>query len=209
MVLLLVTASLNQLREIAGDDPHVGRLLTPRHYHSPTDGIPWACDNDAFHGFDAGRFCTMLGHVAGRQGCLFVAAPDVVADAKATHERFLRWAPVIRECGLPVAYVLQDGIQLAHLIETWPLWDAVFIGGTTEFKFSAIVRRIVRETTSEGKWAHMGRVNTTRRIEYAASIGCDSVDGSKWARWRKVHLLRGVQAMPHRQLALSEEKEGA
>ena len=42
-----------------------------------------------------------------------------------------------------------------------------------------------------GKWVHMGRVNSTRRIRYAASIGCDSVDGTKWVRWRDRYLTDG------------------
>jgi hypothetical protein len=38
----------------------------------------------------------------------------------------------------------------------------------------------------------MGRVNSARRIRYAASIGCDSVDGTKWARWRDAYLNPGL-----------------
>ncbi len=38
----------------------------------------------------------------------------------------------------------------------------------------------------------MGRVNSARRIRYAASIGCDSVDGTKWVRWRDAYLDSGL-----------------
>jgi hypothetical protein len=35
-------------------------------------------------------------------------------------------------------------------------------------------------------------VNTARRIHYAKSIGCDSVDGTKWVRWRHRYLDEGL-----------------
>jgi hypothetical protein len=44
-----------------------------------------------------------------------------------------------------------------------------------------------------GKWVHMGRVNTDRRIRYAAAIGCDSIDGTKWVRWRDAYLNDGLR----------------
>lgn len=30
----------------------------------------------------------------------------------------------------------------------------------------------------------MGRVNSRRRWDYAREIGCDSVDGSSYSKWR-------------------------
>jgi hypothetical protein len=36
----------------------------------------------------------------------------------------------------------------------------------------------------------MGRVNTARRIHYAAAIGCDSIDGSGWSKYPKAMLER-------------------
>jgi hypothetical protein len=38
----------------------------------------------------------------------------------------------------------------------------------------------------------MGRVNSAARIRYAASIGCDSVDGTQWVRWRDPYLDWGL-----------------
>ena len=40
----------------------------------------------------------------------------------------------------------------------------------------------------------MGRVNSLRRIAYAASIGCDSIDGTQWVRFRDTHLKTGLDA---------------
>ena len=52
----------------------------------------------------------------------------------------------------------------------------------------------------------MGRVNTLRRLRYAESIGVDSVDGTKWARWRDTYLdegLRFLTAFRHRRPTLT------
>lgn len=38
------------------------------------------------------------------------------------------------------------------------------------------------------RWTHMGRVNSLRRIRYAKSIGCDSVDGSALAMFTDTYL---------------------
>jgi len=37
------------------------------------------------------------------------------------------------------------------------------------------------------------RVNTVRRLRYAESIGVDSVDGTKWAKWRDTYLDGGLR----------------
>ena len=51
---------------------------------------------------------------------------------------------------------------------------------------------LVREAQARGKHVHFGRVNGLRRLQYANSIGCDTVDGSKWARWRDTWLPMGL-----------------
>jgi hypothetical protein len=64
-------------------------------------GFPWAADNGAFTGFDAAAFASLLGRVAGKPGCLFVACPDVVGDARATLALFDIWQPVLKAVGVP------------------------------------------------------------------------------------------------------------
>jgi hypothetical protein len=162
-----------------------GHLITPRNGNAARrlglEGLPWAADNDAFHGFHAARFCSMLGKIAIRPGCLFVACPDVVADAHATLAKFDRWEPIIRELGLPVAFVLQDG-QCACSVP-WERCEAVFVGGSTEFKESPAAAELVNQAKAHGKWAHMGRVNTRRRFRLALNWGVDSIDGTCFSRW--------------------------
>jgi hypothetical protein len=57
----------------------------------------------------------------------------------------------------------------------------------------------------------MGRVNSARRIRYAAAIGCDSIDGTGWTGWRDANLDRGVRAAQAAgaQLSITNESHAA
>jgi hypothetical protein len=196
-MLLLVTQGMPQMRQHA--HPSLGRLLTPRHYPNLGEmhALRWAADNDCFQGLHERRWRTMLDsieHASGR--CLFVVVPDRVADAEATAAMFERYHDEVRRHGLPVALVAQDGLEdmSAWLARTWPRIDALFIGGGDDFKLGPAAAAIVAEAKRRRKWVHMGRVNSERRIRYAASIGCDSIDGTKWVRWRDTYLNAGLAA---------------
>ena len=52
----------------------------------------------------------------------------------------------------------------------------------------------MRAAKRAGKWIHVGRVNSERRIRWAASLGADSIDGTGWAVWRDTNLPRGLAA---------------
>ena len=77
----------------------------------------------------------------------------------------------------------------------WPRIDALFIGGSTDWKLGAATRALVREAKRRGLWVHMGRVNSLKRIAYTAEIGCDSIDGTGWMRWRNIRLPEALQAV--------------
>jgi hypothetical protein len=130
--------------------------------------------------------------------CVFSrAAPKrVVGDAVLTARRFGAWAPGLERRGLPVALVLQDGLQrrelAAWLSATWHRLDAVFVGGSTAWKLGPDAARLVGLALRDGKHVHWGRVNTRERYRYIASVGGHSFDGSSFARWRHAHLDRGL-----------------
>ena len=108
--------------------------------------------------------------------CLFAAAPDVVGDAAATLHRSQRMLDWIRYAGFPAALVAQDGLE--NLTVPWDDLDALFIGGSTSWKLGAAARELAAEANRRGKWVHMGRVNSLKRLRYADAIGCDSADGT-------------------------------
>jgi hypothetical protein len=147
---------------------------------------PWAADNDAYSAWDEHRYRKMLDAIHGLPGCLFVTAPDVVGDGERTLELFDEWAADLSACWQPVALVAQDGMTVATV--PWRRIQALFIGGTTEFKMGDQGRLLAIEAKRRGLWLHMGRVNTQQRIRYAKAIGCDSIDGTSLS-WFKDHYL--------------------
>ena len=179
---------------IARDHPHdnVGILISPRRHDAQRAsdlGLRWAADNDCFNGgLDETLFVKMLTVSMGVPGCLFVAAPDVVGDAVATLDLFDTWSSEIRSYGLPVALVAQDGLAVEDL-EWWEgAYDALFLGGTTEWKMSPEAFILAETAHRHGTWVHMGRVNTRRRFKLAKSWGCDSVDGTSSVMFTDTHL---------------------
>ena len=145
----------------------------------------WAMDNGAFSGFDEGAFVRMLERFAGVSGCLFVTAPDVVADAASTLARWPFWSALIGGLGRRPAFVAQDG--LTHDRVPWETLHeeagALFIGGSTAYKESAEARSLCGYAQSLGIWVHWGRVNGRRRYEMALRAGADSIDGTGFSRF--------------------------
>lgn len=156
----------------------LGYIDTPLQGNRRPIGVSWCADNSCFSDkFDEVKWWAWLEkHSNHASTCSFATAPDVVGDAKATLARSLPWLPRIRALGYPVAFVAQDGIE--HTEVPWNDFDALFIGGTTDFKLGPIARAYAKEAKTRDKWLHMGRVNSLKRFRYAAAIGCDSVDGT-------------------------------
>jgi hypothetical protein len=195
-VRLLISGATATLRNYPGS-PYLGHLLVPGAGNSMRDilstGFPWGADNAAFSGFDPGAFAGLLGRIAGQPGCLFVACPDVVCDARTTLQQFEVWQPVLRQLALPVALVGQDGVE--ELDIPWDRMQALFLGGSTAWKLSTAAAALAREAKTRGCWVHMGRCNLHRRLRHAYAIGCDSVDGSSFSRWPDHHIPRAVHWM--------------
>jgi len=100
----------------------------------------------------------------------------VVGDAAATLEMSRPYFGQIRALGFAVAYVLQDGQEDVPV--PWDEVDAIFIGGSDDFKLGAYCAQLVAEAKRRGLWVHKGRVNSRKRMLIAHSFGCDSADGT-------------------------------
>lgn len=184
----------------AHTQPRLGLLAQPgnsvhlqAHHYSR-----WAIDNGAFGKARAGAPWTerdteeYLGYLTrvivevDISNVLFATAPDVlefvdgrpIGDAEATWERSRLIFPRIRALGLPVALVAQDGITDLMRIRDWQFFDALFLGGSDDFKLGEEGAEITRQAKRFGKWVHMGRVNSLKRLQLAKSFGCDSADGT-------------------------------
>jgi hypothetical protein len=152
----------------------LGQMATPLSGNRLVPGARWALDNGCFSNrWSERQWVRTLERHAETSGCLFAVVPDVVADAEATYALWARWAPVVREHGYRPAYVLQNGCRRVPEDA-----DAVFTGGTTEWKLGSEARRLIDDAKTAGLWCHMGRVNSLRRLRLAAQDGYDSVDGT-------------------------------
>jgi hypothetical protein len=153
-------------------------MVTPRMGQMPPEGQPWAADNGRFA---APQDYTDESYLAWLErmpvaSCLFATAPDVVGDAAATLALSVPMFDPIRRLGYRVALVAQDGLEA--LTVPWDDFDALFIGGTTAWKLCEAAHTLAAEAKRRGKWLHMGRVNSLRRVRLAKAMGCDSVDGT-------------------------------
>lgn len=174
----------------------VGQLLTPlTRFQLRDPNLPWAIDNGAFSRFDADAFLSLLAREAMHQEkCLFVAVPDVVGSARRTLEVFERWkGRIIGKWKL--ALVCQDGQQ--DLPIPWDKIDAVFIGGSTNWKCSDHAVRIIKAAKLLGKWVHVGRVNHAPRWKHFEEAGADSADGTGIARYTHMREAIGRRHKQH------------
>ncbi len=161
----------------------VGLMLNPKSGYRPgriRRYRHFALDNGCYAqgaAFDLEAWLAWIARFdAFRSKCLFAVAPDVVGDAAATIHRSLPVLPRIRDVGLPVAFVAQDGQE--HLSVPWDGIDCLFIGGTTAWKLSEPAYELVTEARRRGKWTHQGRVNGWRRFRACLVSGFDSCDGT-------------------------------
>lgn len=155
----------------------LGQIVTPAAGNAVLPGVEWCADNavfaDKYPGDDS--YLTWLAERPHREQCRFAVAPDVVGDAAGTLARSRPMLARIRRL-VPVAYAAQNGATVESL--PWSEFDVLFIGGDTEWKLGPEARELIAEAKLRGKWVHMGRVNSFRRLQYAAVVGCDSADGT-------------------------------
>jgi hypothetical protein len=158
-------------------DNNVGVMTTPYSFRYALPEWNWAADNGCFSNkWAANTWMSWLESQSNPETALFATIPDVVADHCGTLERWHQWSWRVQNLGYKTAFVLQDGAHSNKM--PWDEMDALFIGGTTEYKLSSEARFIIERAKELGKWVHMGRVNSIRRIKLAYEWGCDSVDGT-------------------------------
>jgi hypothetical protein len=145
----------------------IGCMATPAQSHRINPDWTWAADNGCFSDtWQAGPWLRWLDRQP--RTALFAVVPDVYADPDATDRLWERWAPAVRQLGYRCAYVTQDGCTAVPDDA-----DVIFTGGTTAWKLSLEARALL-----DSRPAHMGRVNTLRRLRVAYRDGYDTVDGT-------------------------------
>jgi hypothetical protein len=148
-------------------------------------GLPYALDNGAWGAYrrgvpwDGAAFRELLADLGA--GADFVVLPDIVGDGPRSLARSLTWLPTVRAVNPRVLLPVQDGCEDA-VAPLLPAVFGLFVGGTTEWKLStlpwwaALARR-------HGKYLHVARVNTARRIRLCQMAGAHSFDGTSVTRY--------------------------
>jgi hypothetical protein len=159
----------------------VGQLLTPlTRYRLRDPTKPWGIDNGFFAKTEIKAFMALLEREKHhKELCKFVTVPDVVGSARRTLEVFEHWKG--RLGGWKLALACQDGQE--NLPIPWGSIEAVFIGGSNNFKCGEYATHIIKAAQALGKWVHVGRVNHPGRWKHFEELGADSADGTGLARY--------------------------
>ena len=179
-----------------------GQLLTPLTGYRNFGG-EFGMDNGAFSGFQKKKWISMLNRNEEHYDkCLFVAAPDVVGSHIRTIELFehFKRCEEVRHWKDKLCLVAQDGIESSRV--DWSQFNAVFIGGSTDFKDSWRAHDFTKAALALGKHVHVGRVNGFKRWETYNEIGAHTCDGSGIAMYS--HMLETLE----KKIGLVDEEKG-
>ena len=149
------------------------------------DGWFWMMDNNAFgNNFNFDNWINMIDKFSVyRQTCLGIPAPDVVGNCNQTIKLFWEHKSIIKDYGLTVAFVTQDG--LTPQLTPWAEFDTLFIGGSDSHKLGAEAGLLISAARENGKHVHIGRVNSQRRLEEKFWMA-DSVDGTMLIKAKRI-----------------------
>jgi hypothetical protein len=197
IVMLDTSEDLSVCKAELGGDIAVEQLLTPlTRFNLQRPNDMFAIDNGAYANFNWATFTALLAREKANQGrCRWVAAPDVVGSALRTAELWEHLTPTLLEQGWPMLYVCQDGQESLPI--PWRHCLGVFIGGTTKWKESPYAEQCIKCAKAQGKWVHMGRVNTPARYEWAENLGVDSIDGTGLSRYS--HMREAIYRLYHQE----------
>jgi len=192
-MIVLVTSGMKAHTKRVNETDMYGDLVTPRCRASitRTNGVI-GVDNDRFNdnSYSDIEFMKLLIYLSkfkGKDRIKFVSAPDIPFNALGTFRDFYKWHTVIKEIfKLPIALVTQDGMTTKSI--DWDRLDAVFIGGTTEYKMSHESIKIIKKAQDLKKWVHVGRVNTAPRFTFFKMLNVDSIDGSSFSMFQEAQI---------------------
>jgi hypothetical protein len=161
-----------------------GQLLTPLTAYRNCSRV-FGIDNGAYSGFDEQKFVKLLKRESHcKHECLFVCIPDQVGSHVETLNMWERYKHLAD--GWKRAFVAQDGFGGLPSDA-----DALFLGGTTQFKDSKEADEIVLYALSIGIHVHIGRVNQHKRFWHFHDLGAHTCDGSGVSRFgEKIDMIR-------------------
>lgn len=191
---------------------HGWRILLTPDKPSPREGLRFAIDNGAWRAyqqktpFDGEAF----GKLIERSGCGadFVVIPDIVAGGLESLAFSVSWMPRLRHFK-NILLPLQDGMRA---IDVGPILRecrnvGLFLGGTTQWKLREMYAWGA-VAASWGRHYHIGRVNTAKRIRFAAEAGANSFDGTSASMYScTLPELERARVLPVQRRLLPQELE--
>lgn len=138
-------------------------------------------------------------------GLRFVTAPDdaqmtahgPVVSWLGTLALWRCWRAALQVRNLPAAIVLQDGATVDSV--PWQEIAAVFIGGSTTWKLSKTAALLIRVAHKQGKWVHVGRVNTMQRLNHFDPLPVNSIDGTQFSMFPDTYIPKWLKRLEYRQ----------
>lgn len=159
-------------------------LITPLDNKDPKE-FRFGLDNGAWSAFKAGRpfDAEAFARALDRWGpsADWTVVPDVVEGGLASLDLSLRWLDRITAVS-PALIAVQDGMEPKDVAGLLGDRVGVFVGGSTAWKMGTM-DAWCSLARARGCWAHVGRVNTKRRIRHCAIAGADSFDGTSASRY--------------------------
>ena len=172
-------------RRLQADELIAGQLLTPLTRYRRCEDV-FGIDNGGFTGAKIEGFTKLIkNQYEVKEQCLFAAVPDKIANHKETLSMWNDYQHIAD--GYKKAFVVQDGF------DGWPSnADAIFLGGSTEFKDSCEAEQIVKVALDNKMHVHIGRVNTFYRFYHFHCLGAHTCDGSGISMYD--HMLKKLYA---------------
>lgn len=185
-MLILLDCSPKKIKEYSlRYDYEFGQLRTPLTRYKWAER-PYGIDNGAYTNFDFLGWVRLIEQSKNYfPEPLFITMPDIVGSAVRTLELYDIFSKMFSR--FKRALVMQDGIEKLEI--PWDNLEAIFIGGTDEFKESRTAKDCCKTARILNKWVHVGRVNTSRRVREYAGFA-DSIDGSGLSKYD--HMLEKV-----------------
>lgn len=187
------------------EETGMGRMLCTN-WPELYENEPWGFDNGAWGmqdhpgGFDEKKFTGRLEKALKRypHHPYLAVCPDIVAGGMRSLELSMKWRHQLPDW--PWYLAVQDGMEVAAVIDVLHNFDGIFLGGSDNYKkYAGYWCQLAHHVK---KKFHYGRAGTINKLAHAIMVGADSLD-SAFPLWTKDRLFAFIQALSQQHLNLT------
>lgn len=161
----------------------------------------FALDNGAFIAHTSGRAFDGESFVRAVKRCVpyspdFIVIPDIVRGGLDSLQMSLDWIPQLRQLAphIPLALVVQDGMEPHHIEPHLELFEILFVGGGRDWKYKTGESWVKFFNARESRPVHIGGIGSASGVRWAKSIGATSID-STGPLWSQPAMKRWLDAL--------------